>query len=361
MKIQCESCQSEYPDDGMPYRCPSCGGLYDFDGPFPINSTNLVASGTSLWQYQDSFGLPMDRIPVSMGEGKTPLLLRQWQGIQLGFKMESYNPSGSYKDRGTTLLATELQARGISAVVEDSSGNAGASLATYCSWADIDCRIFVPTSASGAKISQIRRSNARLEMVPGARENASLAVVEAVNNEAAVYASHAYSPFTLPGIATIAYELFQSLGKAPGTVLAPVGHGGLFLGIMRGFDALFKQQIISQMPTFVGVQAAGYHPLVTHFHANFRQEIDESIETLAEGVRIQQPSRFNQILAMCDNLNFDFVACTNDELEKALPELWRMGLYVEMTSALVWAAYRKFQRKLPEPIVFILTGSGLKY
>ncbi len=361
LQIQCNACHSIYPESGMPYRCPQCGGIYDYDGPFPIHSSDIKNSGTSIWQYQNSFGPSSQCEPVSLGEGKTPLLKRTLHGQLLGFKMESNNPTGSYKDRGTSLLTAELKRRNIAFAVEDSSGNAGASFATYCSWAGIDCKIFVPESASGVKLAQISRSNAKLVKVPGARANATRVLMESIITEAAVYASHAYQPFSLPGIATIAYELVQDLGKAPGTVIAPVGHGGLFLGIMRGFNALYQGKIIPHMPAFVGVQGLGFHPLVAHFHPEGLGTADTTVESMAEGVRIQEPARFDQIVAMCKTVDCDFVACTNDELEQAIVELWKMGIYVEMTSALVWAAFRKSIRKLPEPIIFIMSGSGLKY
>jgi threonine synthase len=361
LQIRCTSCHSAYPESSMPYRCPRCGGIYDYDGPFPIQRADLANPGTSIWQYKNSFGPSSQHAAVSMGEGKTPLLMRTLNGQSLGFKMESSNPTGSYKDRGTSLLLTELKSRNISFAVEDSSGNAGASFATYCSWSGIDCKIFVPESASGAKLAQISRSNAELITVPGARANATQALLNSLQSDSVVYASHAYQPFSLPGIATIAYELVQELGAAPGTVIAPVGHGGLFLGLMRGFTALYEGKLIQQMPAMIGVQGLGFHPLVAHFHPEMSTACEPAIESLAEGVRIQEPARFEQILAMSKIMNCDFVACSNPELENAISELWKMGIYVEMTSALVWAAFRKSLKKLPEPIIFILTGSGLKY
>jgi threonine synthase len=360
-QIRCEDCGQPYPDQGFPHRCVNCGGMFDYDAPFTIHQTDLNHKETSLWQYRHAFGLSNECDPVSLGEGKTPLLCKTINGQSMGFKMESNNPTGSYKDRGTTILATELKARGIPFAIEDSSGNAGASFATYCTWAGLQGKMFVPESASGAKLNQIKRSNAILQTVPGERKNATNAVMQAIASEGAVYASHALQPFILPGIATIAYELVEELQQCPGTILAPVGHGGLFLGIMRGFDALYQQKIIQHTPLLIGVQAMGYHPFVSLFHPEYSVPNELTEESLADGVRIHEPSRFRQIKKMTDTMKCDFIACTNDELRVAVNELWKMGLYIESTSALVWAAYRKITKKLPEPIIFILTGSGLKY
>ena len=351
--IRCENCGAAYPEAGMPHRCEKCGGMYDFDGPFPITKSDLIHHSSSLWQYRNSFGLPDDLQVVSLGEGKTPLLRRSIDGHELAFKMESNLPTGSYKDRGTTVLVSVIKSREIPFAVEDSSGNAGASFATYSTWAGINSKVFVPESASGAKLKQIERSKAQLQTVPGERADATKAVMQAVA-EGAVYASHAMQPFLLPGIATIAYELFSDLQTCPGTIIAPVGHGGLFLGIMRGFHALYQQKITNKMPFFLGVQGTGYTPFLP-------QQSNAGETTLADGVRILKPSRYSQIMKMADSLPCEFAACSNQELLAALHELWQMGLYVEITSALVWAAYRNASKKLPEPIVFILTGSGLKY
>jgi threonine synthase len=359
-KIVCSSCGKPYPADGLPYICEFCGGMFDYDAPFEIHKKDLRSPAPSLWMFRDSFAFDDKRSPVSLGEGSTPLLRRVINGEEIAFKMESNNPTGSYKDRGATTLVTEIAARDIPYVVEDSSGNAGASLATYCSWAGIDCKIFVPESASGDKLKQISRSNAKLQTVPGPRQNATNAVFASIKEQYAVYASHAYQPFYLPGIATIAYELYVAFGKAPGTVIIPVGHGGLFLGIMRGFDALYKQKIISKMPLLVGAQAMGYHPFVKHFHPEFGAQ-ENTIDSLAEGVRITKPSRLSQIISMAEKVSCEFFAIENDDLEVALQECWKMGVYVEITSALVWAAYRNNLRKFPGPIVLIMSGSGLKY
>jgi threonine synthase len=360
LSIRCLSCGKPYPQSGLPHFCENCGGLFDYDAPFPITKRDLEIAGNDLWKFKNSFSSLEARQPISLGEGCTPLLRKVVDGEEIAFKMECNNPTGSYKDRGTTVLTTEIAARGISNVVEDSSGNAGASLATYCSWAGINCKVFVPESASGNKLKQIERTNAHVQTIPGPRENASNAVIKAVNEMNTVYASHAYQPFLLPGIATIAYELVVELGKAPGSVIIPVGHGGLFLGIMRGFDALYQQKIITQLPLLIGVQASGYQPFVDDFHPELKNN-GQKTESLAEGVRISTPSRFQQILSMAEHIVCEFLACDNDDLETAIQECWRMGLYVEITSALVWAAYRKNMRKFTGPIVLIMSGSGLKY
>ncbi len=127
------------------------------------------------------------------------------------------------------------------------SGNAGASFAAYAAKAGIQARVFVPEYASGPKSQQIAAYGAELVRVPGPRSAAADAVL-AEARAGKAYASHAYLPFGLAGYATIAFELYEAMGDAPGTIVAPVGHGGLLLGLVRGFRALQASGAITNMP-----------------------------------------------------------------------------------------------------------------
>jgi threonine synthase len=178
----------------------------------------------------------------------------------------------------------------------------------------------------------------------------------------AVYGSHAYLPFGLMGIATIAYELWESLGAAPGTIVAPVGHGGLLLGIVRGFAALRQAGLISKSPYYVGVQAAACAPVVSAFTEG--KEAAKNIiegQTVAEGVKVSQPVRLEALLAEITTGSGEFIAVQEDQILPAYRELAKKGVYVEPTSALVWCTLDKILGSVPEPVVMIMTGSGLKY
>ncbi len=214
--ITCTNCRRPYPETGLPWRCPVCGGLFDFD-PFPaFDPARVDESQPGIWRYRHTFGLPPDLLPVSLGEGKTRLAVARVLGRRVYFKCEYENPSGSFKDRGAAVIAGWLKQRGVTEVVEDSSGNAGASLAAYAGKFGLRARIFVPAAASGVKRRQIEAYGADLVPVPGSRADVS----EAVRREAergAVYASHAWLPFNLPGYATTAYEIWEQLGgRCPG-------------------------------------------------------------------------------------------------------------------------------------------------
>jgi threonine synthase len=359
--IRCTTCQQEYPKDHLPFRCESCGGLFDFDSPPPFSPLRIEMNLPGIWKYRHSFDLPEDAPVISLGEGNTPLVWDTHQGNQVGLKMESMNPSGSYKDRGTAVLASRLKSQGVFSAVEDSSGNAGASFAAYAARAQMKGRVFVPESASGPKRNQIERYGAELVRIPGPRSAAAKAVLNEVS-AGAVYASHAFMPFGIPGIATIAYELWNELNDAPGSLIVPVGHGGLLLGIIRGFMALRTANLITRMPYFVGVQATACSPMTEEF-INGKESAQRIVEgsTIAEGVRVRQPARAGAILSYLKNGLGEMLAIDEDEILPAYRAMARLGHYCEPTSALVWCALAKVGQRLPTPIILLISGSGLKY
>jgi threonine synthase len=362
LDISCTNCGRSYPVDGVPYCCPECGGLYDFRAAPKFDLAAVDSSQPGIWRYRHAFGLPEQVAPISLGEGDTPLVWAQAFGRQVAFKCEYLNPSGSFKDRGSALIAAWLKAHGVTEAVEDSSGNAGASFAAYAAGAGIKARIFVPASAAGPKRRQIEAYGAELVPIPGSRSDVTEAVKEAAQRGGA-YASHANLPFNLPGYATVAYEVFEQLGKQmPGGVVVPAGQGGLLLGLARGFGILRVANDLDGGPEIIGVQARACAPLWAMFTAG-GEGLGFVAEnpTLAEGVRVRYPLRGDAVLAAVRNSGGTMCAVDEEEILPGRDALAHLGLYVEPTSAIVWSALAQTLYQLPDPIVVILTGAGLKY
>ncbi len=356
--ISCQKCGKPYPETGIPFCCSNCGGLFDWEQFPDFDKTRIDPTKNGLWRYRSCLGLADDAPLVTLGEGGTPLIEDDFFGKRIAFKLECLNPTGSYKDRGSAVLLSWLSHRGVTSAVEDSSGNAGASFSAYAGRVGVSARIFVPGFASGPKLRQIEAYGAELIIIDGPRSAATQAVLKEAD-QGSVYASHAYLPFGMAGIATIAYELFEQMGTVPGTVIAPVGHGSLLLGIMRGFAALKRASCILKLPQFVGVQARACAPV----WAQFTHQVNEIYEgnTLAEGVRVRYPLRANALIDEADKAN-DLILAVNEE--RILPcrnKLAHRGVYVEPTSALVWAALEDCFPQLTGPIVLVMSGSGLKY
>jgi threonine synthase len=359
--IYCRDCQSPYPIDKTPYRCIHCDGVYEFSN-LPNFDHNLIEHRLpGIWRYRHTLSLEKDSPIISLGEGNTPLIWAKAFGKEVAFKLEFLNPTGSFKDRGTAPMISFLKSRNINEAVEDSSGNAGASFAAYAAFAGIKARIFVPSYASGPKKSQIESYGADIVNVSGPRSKAAEAV-EAAAQDGLVYASHSYLPQGIFGYATVAYELFEQLGGVPGTVISPTGQGSLLLGIGVGFNALKHAGICKQLPVLVGVQAAACAPLWAAFNqetGKIEQMVFEG-ESLAEGVLTRNPLRSNSILKLVQDTHGCFVIVDEDRITLGRDQLGRRGLFVEPTSAIVWNGLEQVIGHVPEPIVTILTGSGLK-
>jgi threonine synthase len=359
-EILCTNCQRPYPEQDIPYRCPSCGGIYDYASSLSYDPDKIEPNLPGIWRYRHNFGLPVDAPIIHLGEGNTPLVWVEAYNKQVAFKLESLNPTGSFKDRGSAPLVSFLKSRGAVTAVEDSSGNAGASFAAYAVRAGIRARIYMPDSTSGPKRRQIEAYGAEVVRIIGPRSNAADAVRRATD-AGAVYASHAYLPFNLPGYATVAYELVEQLGQAPGTVISPVGQGGLLLGITRGFAALMQANCITNIPVLVGVQARACAPLWALFaygQAGLALVSEET--TLAEGVQVSHPLRGDLLIRTVESSRGLFVAVNEEDILPGRDELTHRGLYVEPTSAIVWNGLKQVVTKVPEPIVVLLTGNGLK-
>jgi threonine synthase len=358
--VVCTNCGRLYPETSLPYRCPTCGGIYDYAGDLSFEPARVDESLRTIWRYSHTFGLPEGATKVSLGEGDTPLVLAEAFGREISFKLEYLNPTGSFKDRGSATTASYLLAHGVAEAVEDSSGNAGASFAAYAARAGISARVFIPDSASGPKQAQIAAYGATLTRVMGPRSNASIAVRRAADG-GQTYASHVYLPFGLPGLATVAYEIVSQMSAVPGTLVAPVGQGSLLLAAWRGFRSLYQAGVTSQLPRLVGVQAAACAPLWAVYTAGAvgLGWVTER-ETLAEGVRIKTPIRGDPVLRAVEESGGIFVAVEEDAILPGRESLARLGFFVEPTSAIVWDGLNQVLEKSPDPVVVLLTGSGYK-
>jgi threonine synthase len=360
--LVCTACGKRFPLGTHEWRC-ECGGLFELESWPLFDARQIRAADRSLWRYGALLPLDPSWEPVTLGEGGTPLLQIKWDGLPLYLKLEFTAPSGSFKDRGATVLVTALRGLGIRRAVEDSSGNAGASLAAYAARAGIDCEVCVPASASGPKRAQMVAYGAEVIEIKGKREYAALAAWAAAAH-GAYYASHVYNPYFLAGTETLAYEIWEQLGcRAPSALIVPTGNGTLFLGIYRGFRRLLEAGLIASLPRLFAVQAAACAPIYQAFlDGAATPEIVAPTPTTASGIAIGKPVRGSQILAAVRATDGAIVAVTEEEIEAAYDRLAQRGFFVERTSATAIAAVRALHDTLPAegPVIVPLTGHGLK-
>ena len=303
---------------------------------------------------------------VTLGEPTTPLITIPWTTGETTFKLEPSQPTGSFKDRASALLVGWLRRRGIARVAEDSSGNAGASLAAYAARAGIACDIYVPASASPGKLTQIAAYGARVIPIEGIRQAAADAAARSTDR-GVVYATHLWNPLCLAGTATWAFEVWEQLdGDVPDVVVFPVGAGTLLLGATRAFEALRAAGMAQRVPRVFGVQTSACAPLARASAAG-RDEavaVDAQTGAAAEGIMLARPPRGREILRRTSGSGGGVVEVDDAQLWDALGRLAHAGVYIEPTSAVAPAGLdllRRAGRIAPdERVVVALTGSGLK-
>jgi threonine synthase len=273
-------------------------------------------------------------------------------------------PTGSFKDRGMTVMVSYLKGRGVDHVLEDSSGNAGASLSAYSAAAGMRCRILVPETASYPKIAQIAACGADVVTIRGSRQDVADAALDM--SREIFYASHNWQPFFVEGTKTLAYELWEQLGfRAPDNVVVPLGYGSNVLGCERGFAELLRNGEIGRLPRIFGVQAANCAPYYAAYQSGGEALVPTAIaSTIAEGIASSKPTRVAEVLRAVRSSGGSIVAVSEEEIVAALGTLARMGLYVEPTSAAAAAGLTQLitagSINPGDATVLVLTGSGLK-
>jgi threonine synthase len=346
-----------------PRWCADDGGYLNLTPGAGLRRHQIAHGCYSVWRYAAAIGV--DQVhAVSLGEGWTPLITREWQGCNTHFKLEFTMPTGSFKDRGMTVMVSYLKSHGIEHVLEDSSGNAGASLSAYAAAASMRCRILVPETASYPKIAQIAACGADVLTIRGSRQDVADAALR-MSSEI-FYASHNWVPFFVEGTKTLAYELWEQLGfKAPDNVVTPLGYGSSVLGCVRGFDELLRNGEIDRLPRIFGIQAENCAPYYAAYAAGGDTLVPTEIKsTVAEGIASSKPTRVSEVLTGVRQTGGAIVAVSESEIITALRDLARKGLYVEPTSAAGVAGLTRLVAsgaiKPRDTTVMVLTGSGLK-
>lgn len=364
MNYLCNKCSKTYKISPLRYKC-DCGSALNLVRDSRILPNAQVPGAMSLWRYREALPIDAETEIVTLGEGMTPLVPLDTNTPEHFVKLDYLCPTGSYKDRGASVLLTHLKALGVESVVEDSSGNAGAAIAAYSSRAGIHCTIYCPESTSKGKLKQIAAYGAELKLIAGNR----MATTEAVKlaAETTCYASHNWHPFFLEGTKTLAYEITEQLGwRAPTHVLCPVGFGSIYLGLAIGFRELQTQGIIENTPRLLGVQPDICCPIYNAHLENARSisRMKQTGETLAEGITAELPIRGDNILEALRSTNGAFTTLDDNDITEGMQTLAAKGIYVEPTSAVIVKAYQKFQEtnviQEGDLTVSILTGIGLK-
>jgi threonine synthase len=363
MHVMCHACNKEETYDPAKYRC-SCGSAWEPIESDVFEPSDINKDENSIWRYKDLLGLVDINSENTLGAGWTPTVSSEWFGHRVFFKLEYISPTGSFKDRGTETEMNYLKSVGVDRIVEDSSGNAGASAAAYAARTGLRADIFAPDSASPAKLAQIEVYGAHLHQIPGPRIESTYAALKAVQ-AGAIYASHAYNPIYLRGQQTAAWEIWeQTEGALPDAVVVPVGQCGLLMGLWLGFRRLLNAGVIQKLPRLFAAQPERLAPI----HYAFTKGLDDipiahpTEPSIAEGLTIVKPVRSIRILQALRESDGGTVVVSEDQIHAAYLNLAKRGMFAEPTSAVAAAAIDGVREKIGDhaQILATLTGSGMK-
>ena len=316
-----------------------------------------------LHRYGSLLDLPSHTKPVSLLEGNTPLIpvprLAQElaAGMELFIKFEGLNPTGSFKDRGMTAAISEAAGREVKAVICASTGNTAASAAAYAARAGMKAIVLIPQGKVAAgKLAGAIAYGAQVIQVDGSFDDALTLVVE-ITQRHPIALVNSLNPYRLEGQKSSAFEICDTLGKAPDWLCLPVGNAGNITAYWMGFKQ-YDTLKNTGLPQILGVQAAGSAPLVLG-HAV------EKPETVATAIRIGRPARGEQALQAAEESNGRIIAVSDDAILAMQRRLAQEGIWVEPASAAglagLAAQIQSGQLQMSgKCVVTICTGHGLK-
>lgn len=371
--IECIECGSRYPASEVLYTCSKCGGLLDIKYDFSeisLTIGDLKAKPLAVWKYKAL--LPVDREPITLKEGGTPLYeadrLAKKIGVKkLYIKHEGMNPTGSFKDRGMTVGVTKALELGMKTVACASTGNTSASLAIYGARAGIPAVVLLPRGkVAMGKVAQALMHGAKVLSIRGNFDEA-LGLVRDLCDREGFYLLNSVNPYRLEGQKTIAFEIADQLGwETPDRVVLPVGNAGNITAIYKGFKEFESLDIITSVPRMTGIQSDGASPIVKAVKNNLKRIVPEpKPETIATAIRIGNPVNAAKALRAIRESKGTAESVSDSQIIDAQKELARLeGIGVEPASASSIAGLRRLVElgviDRDETIVCVTTGHLLK-
>lgn len=363
---QCTQCGREFDITPELMLCPDCSRNQKPDEPLR-GVLEVKLSGRLRRQLKVSDLLPVaaeyfPMIPI----GNTPLWRPANLSQKLGFpnlliKDDTYNLTGSLKDRASYLIAAFAKREGIKTIVLASTGNAASSMAGVGAAAGLNIIIFLPENAPKAKMVQALQYGARVIPVAGSYDDAFDLSLEYSRRHKILSRNTAYNPLTIEGKKTVALEIYHQLGKAPDYIFVPTGDGVILGGVYKGFRDLLQQRIIAKVPTVVAVQAEGSDALASAFEKGEFTPINA--QTVADSIAVGIPRNGYYALKQLKEYGGKCVTVSDDAILNAQRELSSAaGLFAEPAAAASYAGLLEMKDELEKDasIVLLVTGSGLK-
>lgn len=299
---------------------------------------------------------------ITMLEGNTPLvrsvMIAQDLDLDLYFKYEGLNPTGSFKDRGMVMAVAKAMEAGSKTIMCASTGNTSASAAAYAARCGLKCIVLVPSgNIAMGKLAQALIYGAEVIAVDGNFDNA-LEIVRKITSSHPITLVNSVNPFRIEGQKTGAYEISDRFGNAPDYLAIPVGNAGNITAYWAGFKDYHRDGKNENLPKMLGFQAEGASPIVAG-------HIFENPQTIATAIKIGNPASWKKAETALNESKGHIDSVTDDEILDAYKMLAsREGVFAEPASCASLAGVLKLHKKgffkKGDRVVCVLTGNGLK-
>lgn len=364
---KCSECGKELPIQPDIMLCPDCQLKQKENRP--LRGILEVEMKGDFGQYNSIYDvLPVEKsyfpdIPV----GNTPLwnphILKKDLGISnLFIKDDTGNPTGSYKDRASWLVAAMARKWGIKDITVASTGNAASSMAGVGAAAGLNVTIFVPENVPKAKLIQSLQYGAKVILVKGSYDNAFQLSMKYKGSGNSLNRNTGFNPMTIEGKKTSAFELYHQLKHSPDYIFIPTGDAVVLSGILKGFKDLKKLDMIDKFPKIIAVQAEHSDALTRALeNGDFGDPIEAN--TLADSISVDVPANGYYALKELKETGGVCVRVSDKEILEAQHQLSSTtGLFVEPSSAASLAGLIKMKNNIPTDATSVLmaTGNGLK-
>ncbi|MGH9397244.1 MAG: threonine synthase [Terriglobia bacterium] len=309
---------------------------------------------------------------VTLGEGNTPLIKSARIGPALGinrlfFKLESCNPSGSYKDRFVSAEVSRIVNAGGPMCVATSSGNTGSSLAAYCARCGVQCVILVNQGVPSGKLAQMQAHGARVLRVkefatsPRVTEQVYCSLIRLAGScsLSLVVSAYRYCPVGMAAVESLAEEIVKQCDYPIDHIFVPVGGGGLFTAVCRGMVNTGAR------PRIHAIQPSGCSTVVAAFERGDSEILPVESETRISGLSVPFDIDASLALEHLRRWNGSGFAVSDEEVFEAQQRLLQQeGIYTEPAGAAAFAGLRQaLDRNLvrhDHTIVCLITGHGFK-
>ncbi len=304
-----------------------------------------------------------DETPMlSLHEGNTPLIhaknLSRELDLELYFKYEGLNPTGSFKDRGMVMAVAKAIEAGSNMIMCASTGNTSAAAAAYAARSGIGCIVLIPNkNIALGKLAQAIIYGAKVIAIDGNFDQA-LEIVREITAKHPITLVNSVNPYRIEGQKTAAFEVCEQLGQAPDYLAIPVGNAGNITAYWKGFKEYHQLKKIEQLPRMLGFEAEGAMAIV-------KGEPILEPDTIATAIRIGNPASWSTAVAAAEESEGQINFVTDEEILDAYRRLAaHEGIFAEPASAASLAGVIKLKRegyfRGGERIVCVLTGNGLK-